>query len=180
MRVVRNAISDIEGIHNATDQQIVELMQRDINSPEPDRFEHEGVYQTVNNIDERRRRSSPYNYIAETLAAKDEDGKPRYPLTLSTRSLASRVLLDETSDPPRAVGVEYEVGNRLYEAEHDYDEDAEADVRTVRARREVIVAGGAFNTPQILKLSGIGPRQELEEHNIPVIVDLPAVVSNRR
>lgn len=177
MRVVRNVISDLEGIHNATDEQVVELLERDINRADPDRFAHEGVFQTANNVDENRRRSSPYNYITETLAARDRRGKPLYPLTLSTRSLATRVLFDETSDPPQATGVEYLVGNNLYEAELAYDPDAEGELKTVRARKEVIVAGGAFNTPQILKLSGVGPREELEEHGISVVVDLPAVVS---
>lgn len=153
------------------------LMQRDVNSADPDRFHHEGVYQTVVNIDENRRRSSPYNYIAETLAARAEDGSPSYPLTLSTHSLASKVLFDTTGDKPRAIGVEYLVGTHLYEADHAYDDSAEAEVRTVMANKEVIVSGGAFNTPQILKLSGVGPRAELEEHGIPVVVDLPAVVS---
>ncbi|KAF1739463.1 Oxygen-dependent choline dehydrogenase [Beauveria bassiana] len=48
----------------------------------------------------------------------------------------------------------------------------------VNASREVIVAGGAYNSPQILKLSGIGPREELESFDIPVVVDLPGVGGN--
>jgi choline dehydrogenase len=48
----------------------------------------------------------------------------------------------------------------------------------VLVRGEVILAGGAFSTPQLLKLSGIGPREELEAHGIPVRVDLPGVGAN--
>jgi choline dehydrogenase len=48
----------------------------------------------------------------------------------------------------------------------------------VHASREVILAGGAFNTPQLLMLSGIGPRQEIQKHSIPVRVDLSGVGSN--
>jgi choline dehydrogenase len=179
MRIVRNAISELSGIQNATEEEVVRLMERDVNSADPDRFTHEGVFQTIVNIDENRRRSSPFNYIAETLAAVDEDGSPLYNLTLSTRSLATKVLFQTVEGgKPRAVGVEYQVGENLYEAEHAYDSSAEAEIRTVSAAREVIVAGGAFNTPQILKLSGVGPRAELEEYGIEVLVDLPAVVSH--
>lgn len=48
----------------------------------------------------------------------------------------------------------------------------------VSATREVIIAGGVYNTPQILKLSGVGPRDELEKWDIPVVVDLPGVGLN--
>lgn len=46
------------------------------------------------------------------------------------------------------------------------------------ACHEVVVSGGTFNTPQILKLSGIGSAEELNTHGIPVVVDLPGVGTN--
>ena len=55
----------------------------------------------------------------------------------------------------RAVGVEYQKGERLYAA-HPGASSTPGELRMARARREVILAGGAFNTPQLLMLSGIG------------------------
>lgn len=152
-------------------------MQRDMNRADADRYEVEGVYQVPLHIDENRRRSSPWNYIAETLAAKKTDGSPLYPLTLSTHSLATKVLISTNGTEPKAYGVEYLKGEAMYAADRRYDASVNGELKMVRARKEVIVAGGAFNTPQILKLSGLGPKEELEEHGILVVVDLPAVVS---
>jgi choline dehydrogenase-like flavoprotein len=50
--------------------------------------------------------------------------------------------------------------------------------RKLLARKEVIISGGALNTPQILKLSGIGPSKELRKHKIPVVLDSPMVGEN--
>ncbi len=50
--------------------------------------------------------------------------------------------------------------------------------REVRAGREVILSGGAINTPQLLLLSGIGPAEELRQHGIPVVLDQPSVGRN--
>ncbi|HEX2079680.1 MAG TPA: GMC family oxidoreductase [Longimicrobium sp.] len=104
------------------------------------------------------------------------DVAARYPdrLTVELDALATRVLLD---DGNRAVGVEYLKGARLYRAFLPTG-TGPGETRTALASREVILAGGAYNTPQLLMLSGVGPRAELERHGIPVRVDLPGVGSN--
>jgi choline dehydrogenase-like flavoprotein len=75
------------------------------------------------------------------------------------------------------VGVEYLKGRRLYRAHKDPSGDP-GERREARAAREVVLAGGAYNTPQLLMLSGIGPADHLGEHGIPVRVDLPGVGTN--
>ncbi|KAF2707170.1 GMC oxidoreductase [Pleomassaria siparia CBS 279.74] len=52
------------------------------------------------------------------------------------------------------------------------------DGRRLLARKEVIVSGGALNTPQLLMLSGIGPAEELKKYNIPTVANLPMVGRN--
>jgi choline dehydrogenase len=100
----------------------------------------------------------------------------KYPdrLKLELNALATRVLLDEAN---RARGVEYLKGDRLYRA-HRRPSNGPGELRRVHASREVILAGGAFNTPQLLMLSGIGPRETLRRHGIEVRVDLPGVGQN--
>ncbi len=75
-------------------------------------------------------------------------------LTVETRALVTRVILRGTT----VTGVEYVKDGRLLR---------------VGAAREVIVSGGAFSTPQILMLSGIGPAAHLREVGIEPIIDLP-------
>jgi choline dehydrogenase-like flavoprotein len=100
----------------------------------------------------------------------------RYPdrLRIELNALATRVLFGPDN---RAVGVEYLQGERLYRA-HASPAQSPGERREVRATREVILAGGAFNTPQLLMLSGIGPRRVLAQHGIEVRVDLPGVGQN--
>lgn len=95
-------------------------------------------------------------------------------LTVKTNALVTRVSFD---DQRRATGVECLMGKGLYRASKE-PTDAPGDQASFRARREVVLAGGAFNTPQLLMLSGIGPSQTLAAHDIPVVVDLPGVGRN--
>ncbi|MGH9667240.1 MAG: GMC family oxidoreductase, partial [Bryobacteraceae bacterium] len=100
----------------------------------------------------------------------------RYPdrLKIVMNALASKVILDASN---RATGVEYLEGERLYRA-HARPSGAAGGHRTVHASREVILAGGAFNSPQLLMLSGIGPPEVLEKYGIQVRVALPGVGKN--
>jgi choline dehydrogenase len=75
-------------------------------------------------------------------------------LTVETGAYVTRLLLEAE----RAVGVEVD--------QHDT-------VREIRAAREVILSAGAYQSPQILMLSGIGPAEELEFGGIPSVADLP-------
>lgn len=135
-------------------------------------------------------RFSARNVVQDALK---QDGVP---LTLRMNALVTRVLWDrdqhgnETaagkcattsgSKLPRAVGVEYLAGTALYRADRrSYNSSSSSSSspapQRVFARREVILSGGAFNTPQLLKLSGVGPPSELAMHSIPVVVPLPGV-----
>jgi len=105
------------------------------------------------------------------------DARRLYPdrLEIRTGALATRVLFEGT----RATGVEYMAGRHLYRADPlSNGTPNEPDRHEAHASREVILAAGAFNTPQLLKLSGVGPRDELEEHGIPVQVELRGVGEN--
>ena len=100
--------------------------------------------------------------------------KPPHRLHVEFDALATRVILDENQ---RAIGVEYLKGARLYKAHANPSKTAGVR-KEANARREVILSGGAFNTPQLLMLSGIGPANELQRHGISVRVDLPGVGKN--
>ncbi|KAK7218983.1 hypothetical protein V2G26_006986 [Clonostachys chloroleuca] len=170
--VMSNLAREIEGVEVDTEG-LGDLLRRDVNG---ENTYTPGVYQLVVSTNGMRRRSGSRDFIIDTVNARAENGSAAYPLTISTHSLATRILFDENKgSKPKAIGVEYLVGEGLYGADKRYNPDQVGILRQVFASKEVIVAGGAFNTPQILKLSGIGPREELEKFNIPVVADLPAV-----
>ncbi|EDP61886.1 Glucose-methanol-choline oxidoreductase [alpha proteobacterium BAL199] len=108
-----------------------------------------GAYQL--SIGSRWRESTARAFLHPVL------GRPN--LTVTTRAHATRVLFEGR----RATGVEWAAGGRR---------------QSGRAVREVILAGGALQSPQLLQLSGIGPAELLRRHGIDVLVDAPGVGGN--
>jgi choline dehydrogenase len=96
---------------------------------------------------------------SSTSVAFLKPARARANLRVLTHALAMRVVMRGRE----AVGVEYLQGG---------------ETRTLKARREVILCGGAINSPQLLQLSGIGPAALLRSFAIPVTIDLPGVGEN--
>ncbi|XP_076767246.1 glucose dehydrogenase [FAD, quinone] [Xylocopa sonorina] len=84
-------------------------------------------------------------------------------LDISTRSIVEKILVREDGKSKTAYGVQFRSGGLRY---------------TVNANREVILSAGAVQSPQVLMLSGIGPREHLDELGIPLIHDAPGVGEN--
>ncbi len=114
-------------------------------------FQQEGFGRMDMTVGGGRRASAANAYLRPAMR--------RANLAVRTHSLATRVLFEGR----RAIGVAYRRGN----------ED-----RIARARREVIVSAGPIQSPKLLKLSGIGPAQELSRLGIQVVHDLPGVGEN--
>ncbi|KAI1301996.1 GMC oxidoreductase [Xylaria venustula] len=159
-----------------------DLLQRDPNVLAADRDTTSSIYGLVQHQYVNGSRYSARDYIQ--TAAKNAS----IPLTISLNSLATRVLFASTASSkcrssssasaPRATGVEYLEGKSLYAADSRRTAGATGTKKTVTARREVIVSGGTFNSPQLLMLSGVGPADHLRQFGIPVIADLPGVGQN--
>lgn len=84
-------------------------------------------------------------------------------LHVITHAVSAKILLEDGLDKKRACAVAYYQDKQL---------------KQVKARREVIVSAGAFGSPQLLQLSGIGPADELKKFGIHVQQDLPGVGKN--
>src|SRR6201992_4344201 len=105
-----------------------------------------GFFQTTTR--RGRRASTAYSYL--------RPAQNRRNLRVETEALAQGILFDGR----RAVGVEYRQG---------------ANVKTARARKEILVSSGAYNSPQLLQLSGVGPAELLRKHGIDVVLDMAGV-----
>ena len=108
-----------------------------------------GYYQTTTK--DKRRWSTAAAYLTTA--------KKRPNLSIKTRAHATRVVFRDG----RAAGVEFQTPKGL---------------EIAYAGREVIVSGGAYGSPQLLQLSGLGPAEHLRDMDIPVVRDMPGVGSN--
>ncbi|PBP28084.1 alcohol dehydrogenase, partial [Diplocarpon rosae] len=114
-------------------------------------------------------RTAVRDFITSTVAQG-------YPLTVRQNCFVTKIIFDMTGSTPVATGVEFMDGKQLYRAS---PLSGAAGIKGIaKATKELILSGGAFNTPQLLKLSGIGPQAELQKFGIPVVKDLPGVGTN--
>ena len=114
-------------------------------------YRQEGFGRMDMTVGEGRRWSAANAYL--------KPARGRANLDIRTHALVTRVVFDGR----RAVGVRYRRGGREVFA---------------RAGREVVLAGGAINSPQLLKLSGVGPAAELAHHGLQVVCDRAGVGEN--
>lgn len=102
-------------------------------------------------------------------------------LIIETAIHVTKLAFADNGDPtlaPRVVGVEWTRGKHLYKASPLHAKSVPGESGRYYARREVILCGGSFNTPQLLMLSGIGPKEHLESVGVPCRVNLPGVGGN--
>ena len=102
---------------------------------------------------------TPENERCSTAVAYLRPVLDRPNLTVLTRAQATRLVVEDG----RVVGAEYV---------------RDGVAHTVAVRREVVLSAGAFESPKLLMLSGIGPAAHLAEHGIPLVADLPGVGQN--
>ncbi|GAB0114628.1 choline dehydrogenase [Acidisoma sp. C75] len=114
-------------------------------------YQQEGFGRMDQTVRHGQRWSAANAYLKPAMGRKN--------LEVRTGVLAKRIVFEGH----RAAGIRYLRGSEEIE---------------VRARREVILCGGPINSPQLLKLSGIGPGAELAEHGIPLLADRPGVGEN--
>ncbi|MFM9972417.1 MAG: GMC family oxidoreductase [Burkholderiales bacterium] len=120
-------------------------------TPDYNGADQEGFGRSQVTIGNGRRSSAATAYLRPV--------KQRANLIVKTKALATRILFNAN----RAVGIEYLDGTRLC---------------TAHAEREILLAGGVINSPQLLMLSGVGDPAELKRHGIAVKAALPGVGKN--
>jgi len=156
-------------------KQVGSRLVSDANFEDPKRDWTEGLFALPFHVNKTWGRYSARNRILDTIKTT------KAPLHLQLHSLASRVLFEKdaiSGSRPRATGVEFIEGKSLYRGDPRHHAKSKGTTRRVTARKEVILSGGAFNSPQLLKLSGIGPAEELRRFGIPIVADLPGVGTN--
>ena len=125
-----------------------------------------------------RTRNGPRDFILEVANAVNADVTRKYHLGLRLNCLVTSLRFDENGTTPTITGVNFLDGQSLYKADSRESSASGGTLESVNVTREVILAAGAFNTPQLLKLSGIGPQAELQSFGILVKVNLPGVGTN--
>ncbi|KAH8591781.1 hypothetical protein B0O99DRAFT_631651 [Bisporella sp. PMI_857] len=165
--------SPAENITDAAD--LDALFPLDLNSYYPNRDSTKSIYEVPIAVSNGVR-SSPRDFLLATANALNADGSKKYKLDIRLNSFVTKIRFSDDATP-RALGVDFLDGQYLYKASPLSGSNV-GTPGSVNATKEVIISAGTFNTPQLLKLSGIGPADELNSFNISVVSDLPGVGAN--
>jgi choline dehydrogenase len=145
-------VSDVTQTHPVSDAVVEACVEAGLpRSADVNGADQEGVTYYQLTVKNGQRCSAAVAYLHPAMV--------RANLRVETEALASRVIFEGR----RAVGIEFRQNGQ---------------VRIARAAREVILCGGAINSPQLLQLSGVGPGELLRDHGIAVVSDLPGVGDN--
>jgi choline dehydrogenase len=144
-------VSDVTETHLVSDAVLEACVEAGLPARDVNGADQEGVCYYQLTVKNGQRCSAAVAYLHPAMSRRN--------LTVETGALASRVLFEGK----RAVGVAFTQHGRT---------------RVVRAAREVILAGGAINSPHLLQLSGVGPGELLHQHGVEVVSDLPGVGAN--
>jgi choline dehydrogenase len=145
-------VSDVTQKHEVSDDVIEACVEAGIaRTDDVNGAEQEGVTYYQLTVKNGQRCSAAVAYLHPVMMRSN--------LRVETQALATRVLFEGK----RAVGIEYRQGGEL---------------KTARASAEVILAGGAINSPQLLQVSGVGPADLLAANGVAVVADLPGVGEN--
>ncbi|RDW64409.1 uncharacterized protein DSM5745_09820 [Aspergillus mulundensis] len=148
------------------------ILLRDLNTDIAGRDRQEGLFQVPLAVKvPDYKRTGPRDFLLDTV----DEG---YKLDIQLTTLVTKVLFDTSGSIPRAIGVYYLQGQSLYRADPRASSSSNGTPGSAYAKKEVILSAGTFNTPHLLKLSGIGDRAELTKHNIKPLVHLPGVGKN--
>jgi choline dehydrogenase len=161
-------------LHQAIPKLFRTALEKDINHMDSVKHRPEGLYLTPLATNGGRRAS-----VRDRI--REVQKNCPHQLVVKTNVLVAKILLEKFTTPQgeqsKAIGVECREGAHLYRADPKTAPATPAP-KEFRAKREVILSAGAFNTPQLLMLSGIGPRKELERHRIPLHIESPGVGKN--
>jgi len=145
-------VSDVTQTHEVSDAVIEACVEAGIpRNPDVNGDDQEGVGYYQLTVKNGQRCSAAVAYLHPAMSRPN--------LTVETNALTTKVLFEGK----KAVGVEFLQGGRR---------------RVAKASREVILSGGAINSPQLLQLSGVGPGELLKRFDIPVVADVPGVGGN--
>lgn len=180
-KTVRNFIEAAAKEAGRTNEIIDKILQNFNLSMNPNedsyiRNKKDGLFIIPNNINSQGRRHGVKEYL---LATQEKHQN----LVIVENAFCKKLIFQDGTN--KVIGVEYCIGEKIYRAssaglgvEEIPSQPIKEDHIVAKAKKEVIVAGGAFNSPQLLMLSGIGDKNHLEALGIPTRVHLPGVGKN--